>query len=81
MQKVQVQRNDKSSLCCHTSYREKRLSKGNGLFWYETATPHPLVKMKIGGTENAKSAQREMTTTHCCTKAQRSISILKEASL
>ena len=28
---------------------------------------HPLVKIKIG-RENAKSAQREMTTTHCCIK-------------
>ena len=51
----------------HQLEREK-LSKVNGLYWYETATAHPLVKMKIGGKENAKSAQREMTTTHCCIK-------------
>ena len=50
----------------HQLEREK-LSKVNGLYWYETAIAHPTVKMKIG-KENAKSAQREMTTTHCCRK-------------
>ena len=51
-----------------TPVRKRKLVKSKWFVLVETARAHPLVKMKVGGKVNAKSAQREMTTTHCCIK-------------
>ena len=51
----------------HQLEREK-IVKSKWFVLVESATAHPLVKMKVGGKDKAKTAQREMTTTHCCIK-------------
>ena len=51
----------------HQLEREK-IVKSKWFVLVETARARPLVKMKVGGKDNAKSAHGEMTTTHCCIK-------------